>query len=441
MTKANYIKGILELANSMEFNLLNTHQDNLNLSEELIVCERNSPNKPPFAINFLEYYNSSEPVTSWIIRHIFAYTYNGRHPYFESFAKRFLQQLQFNMEWIDTPIINKDHEYKGIDILIRDRQYVIIIENKLKGVDFQLNQLARYIAKMRKEGYSDERIFVIVLPKDNITNDDLRNSVWNLPKDWERPCRSHKCRVNKYTCWCDNEKYQPKTHCKNCESLKPLFENRTLFIHKELSEWLYNCVANNAANIPTDELSKQYVLMSAALQFVDFLNYLYNTRENNKYKMDIQNFLSEQLKLNEYDISEQISLVERKKDNVKELMTQLDQLYWDKINEYITEIGNRHHVHIIRDDRNEYYFYCELNIENKPITFRLDNDGNGDYCQIETKSKRKIPETIMCDFDIIEELNDKENRNDCIWKYDSYKESLLRFDRVLSRLLDIQNSK
>ena len=36
------------------------------------------------------------------------------------------------MDWIDTPVIDKDHEYKGIDILIRDKHYAIIIENKLK---------------------------------------------------------------------------------------------------------------------------------------------------------------------------------------------------------------------------------------------------------------------------------------------------------------------
>ena len=48
---------------------------------------------------------------------------------------------------------------------------------------------------------------------------------------------------------------------------------------------------------------------------------------------------------------------------------------------------------------------------------------------------------ITEDFDISEELNDIKNRSNCIWKYGtSYRESLMRFDRVLGRLLDIKNN-
>lgn len=52
---------------------------------------------------------------------------------------------------------------------------------------------------------------------------------------------------------------------------------------------------------------------------------------------------------------------------------------------------------------------------------------------------KKIPEIIRKDFDISEELNDKDIRADCIWKYDSYTESLKRFDKVLGRLFDLKN--
>ena len=100
----------------------------------------------------------------------------------------------------------------------------------------------------------------------------------------------------------------------------------------------------------------------------------------------------------------------------------------------------KYHVHIYRSDNAQFYFYCELNFNGMPINVVLgnDRDGAGDYCQIETKQqRRRIPEAIRNDFDISEELNDAGNRNDCIWRYDSYKESLLRFDRVLGRLLDL----
>lgn len=440
MVRTIDITNTWNLVGSVETYTLRTYHDDLCLTEKLQECESNSPNKPPFAINYLQYYNSHEPVTSWIIRHLFAYTFNGKHPFFESFANTFLQKNGFRLEWIESPIIDKEHEYKGIDILVREKQYALIIENKLKGADFQLNQLARYIATMRNEGYSDSLMFIVILPKDNISNDDLWNSVWRLPQDWQSTTQSRKCRIDNHICWCDVDDFRSKKHCDNCESLKEVFESRTLFIHKDLSEWLYNSITNNTLGVPDDELRKQYVLISAALQFVDFLNYIYNTRENDKFKMDIQKFLGEQLKLNDIDLVEQLSLVEDKKSDVEELASQLDDLYWSKIKEYITAIREKYHVPIVRED-DEFYFHCEIIIDGISVILSLSHDRDGDFCMIETKPKKRLPKFITEDFDISEELNDIKNRSNCIWKYGtSYRESLMRFDRVLGRLLDIKNN-
>lgn len=325
MTEEYRIKTMLDLVGSVESNVLQSYRDILLLSEGLQECEAKSPNKPPFGLNYLEYYYSSEPMTSWIIRHLFAYTYDGHHPFFESFAKTFLTKIGFNPEMIVAPIIDKDHEYKSIDILVRDKQYAVIIENKLKGADFQLNQIARYIATMRNEGYSDEQIFVVILPKSKIYNDDIRQSVWKLPPDWQSTNPTRKCRTSDYTCWCDDGD-RSHDHCSNCEPLKELFKSRTLLIHKEFSEWLFDCVTINKIQIPDRELNKQYVLTSATLQFVDFLNLLYGTRENDKYIMDIQKFLSDQLNLSKYDIQDQLSLIEDKKRDAEDLMQRLREL-------------------------------------------------------------------------------------------------------------------
>ena len=440
--EANKIKSVLDLVGSVESYTLQAYRDALLLSDGLRVSKEKSPNNPPFSVNVLEHLKAPETFTSWIIRHLFAYMYEGRHPFFVSFAETFLHRIGFKPEWIDTPIIDKDHEYKNIDILVRDKQYAVIIENKLKGADFQLNQIARYIATIRNEGYSDDQIFVVVLPKNEISNDEVRQSVWKLPVDWQSTNPKRKCRTSEYTCRCDDDKnYNHHDHCSNCEPLKELFQSRTLFIHNELSEWLLDCVANNIIRIPHEELRKQYVLTSAALQFVDFLNFLYGTRENDKYKMDIQNFLSKQLNLDGLDILDQLSLVEDKEQDAKELESQLNTLYWNKIKEYIDIIGNKYHIHLIFEENDEYYFSCKIDFEGTAVNVMLgnDQDGEGDYCQIETKQRKKIPEIIRKDFDISEELNDKDIRADCIWKYDSYTESLKRFDKVLGRLFDLKN--
>lgn len=439
----NNLIQMLNLVKSVESYTLQSYQETLILSDNLGEFKNKSPYKPPFAINYLEYYGSQEPVTSWILRHIFAYSYDGRHPFFESFVEIFLKETGFKKNWIEHPIIEKDHEYKGIDILIRDEKYAIIIENKLKGARFQLNQLARYIAKMRNEGYDDELIFVVILPKVNISEEGIIDSAWKLPSDWESTNRSRKCRVDDYSCWCDYADYKLTNHCKECQPLRTLFKRRSVVIHKKLSSWLYDCVVNNTISIPEYELRKQYVLTSAVLQFVDFLNYLYQIRETDKYKMDIQRFLSDNLQLNQHNIADQLSLVEEKKNDANDLVSQLNTLYWNKIKEYIAEIGKKYHIHIIPVDNNGYYFYGEVMFGGILVKVVLgnDSDGMGDYCQIETKQRRKIPAEIKNDFDISAELSDPDNRNDCIWRYDSYKECLLRFDRVLGRLLDLNKDR
>lgn len=437
MKKKKGIKSIWNLESSVESYTLQTYQEAMALSDGLKECMENSPNKPPFSINYLEYYNCYEPVTSWIIRHFFAYRYNGHHPFFESFARTFLQRIGFNMNWIDAPIIDKDHEYKNIDILVRDKQYAVIIENKLKGAEFQLNQLARYIATIRDEGYLDEQIFVVILPKDDINNDDLRDSVWKLPKDWQSTTSCRKCRVDNHTCWCDYEDYTPKVHCEKCQSLMRLFESHTLFVHKELSDWLYDSVVNNNVKLPESERTKQYVLQSAAMQFIDFLNYIYKTRENDKYKMDMQKFLSEQLKLNDFKTLEQLSLIADKKKEVQKLSEEIDVLYWAKMQEYIVELSKKYQI---LKEGSEGYFYSKLTIENKQLKLRIGDDDNncGPFCQLEMMKRGRIPEFVKNDYEISKELDESDDY--CIWKYDTYDESVLRFGRVLERLLEIQKN-
>lgn len=438
----NNIKDTCQLLQDIDAHIVHVYNETMCMSEGLKQCMIQSPNKPPFSINFLEYCNCRETMTSWIIRHLFAYTYNGHHPFFESFASTFLQRIGFDMKWIESPCIDKDHEYKGVDILIRDKQYAIIIENKLKGADFQINQLARYIATMRKEGYTDKQIYIIILPKDDITSDDLRISVWNLPYDWQSTTiQNRKCKINNYSCWCDRLDYTPKVYCRECEPMKNMFVNHTLFIHSEFACWLFDCVSKNTLKLSEEELEKQYVLVSASLQFVDYLNFIYNNRENHKLKMEIQKFLCDQLKLDDIEgLLDQIELIEDKKKDADKLVNELDDLYWRKIKEYISSIGRKYQVHIIEDEKYENYFHCELNFQGEVLKVILNNEGQ-DYCQIETRSRRRIPEAIKNDFEISEELNDQRGMKNAIWKYDSYKESLLRFDRVLGRLLDIINSQ
>ena len=50
------------------------------------------------------------------------------------------------------------------------------------------------------------------------------------------------------------------------------------------------------------------------------------------------------------------------------------------------------------------------------VMLDYDKDEKSDYCQIETRQRRKIPLIIRNDFDIFEELNDVDNLNYLIFK-------------------------
>ena len=71
MKKVNNIK-IWNLTGSVEPYTLQTNQNTIRLSDDLKDFEENLLSDLHLAINYLEYYNSHEPVTSWIIRHILA---------------------------------------------------------------------------------------------------------------------------------------------------------------------------------------------------------------------------------------------------------------------------------------------------------------------------------------------------------------------------------
>lgn len=430
-------KGILDLSNLMTKLQVDIHDSNLKMLSGLLECEDKSPNKPPYELNYLAQWNTTEPLTSWIIRYIFDYTFNGRHPYLDSFLDRFLKDIGLNSSMVDKPIIIKDHEYKYIDVLIRDKNYALIIENKVKGALFQSNQLARYIETMRQEGYTDSQIFIVILPKEKMDLSYLNDSVWRLPKDWRSSKANRKCCNDDCSCWCDAEDYMPKAHCTKCIDFKKEYKPRTVVIREELANWLFDCSYYNSLKLPKLEYRKQYVLNSAIMQFVDYLKGIYKTRENHKYMNEIQTFLKQQLGIKCQSIEEQLDIIADKQKEIEELSTQLDNLNGVIQKKFITQMCKKHGITLKYDD--EWYFHYNITIEKRKLSLLVNEDRTNYYCQLEGVNDKNIPEIVLNNLEIADELNDPYNTSNKIWKYDSYTESIKRFERVLGILLK-QNS-
>lgn len=270
-------------SNTIEFKNL------LNLSEDVQELIRSSSNRPITEMNFIEFFNPSEPDTSCMFQMLFLYRAKDRdYQIFKSFAERFLAPLGFEVSRIKQPEILR--EYKHIDLLVKeDSKYAVIFENKLKGACFQRNQLARYIQTIRNQGFKDEEIFIVLFPQSPAFKIQwIEKSVWRFPSDGLKTTNGQrKCRWSS-SCWCDDHNVilnqREKTHCAKCDTrIYQTFLARTLVITKELSQWMMDTEA--------DIEPRERNVRSALLQFGDYLNYLYNNRLNVLMKKEIDEFV------------------------------------------------------------------------------------------------------------------------------------------------------
>lgn len=320
MSELDRIKNIIKLLNDYKLATLDEIYANLSLSSQLSSFIENSRNKPKYQLNLLDVIGIAEPLTSKIISLIFKYKRGDDYILYHSFVEDFLVDCGFNSEWIKKPIITAETD--RVDIGIQEKgKYAIIIENKLKGAHFQRNQIARYIQKMIESRYSENRIFIVILPNyiDRLFFDNINQSVWYLPKDWKTPNQERICSYKDgISCYCDDGKAIPI--CQECKKdLRHKFKNRTVILDLEFINWLENkCLSLLSAD--------EYLLRSAIIQFADFLKGIFNNRLNHKLVMEIEQFLREQLIDSNAPLLEQWKTIEGKKEEIKQLTMGLEKL-------------------------------------------------------------------------------------------------------------------
>jgi hypothetical protein len=103
----------------------------------------------------------------------------GSHNHRNAFLELFLNHLELNFQLDLTQEVTVDNEYKNIDILIRNANTAIIIENKIYASD-QEKQLSNYYRKMKDEGYENIKLIYLTRtgyePSDQST-DELPDKV------------------------------------------------------------------------------------------------------------------------------------------------------------------------------------------------------------------------------------------------------------------------
>lgn len=125
----------------------------------------------PYNLNVIdELHHANENAHSRILCKLLQYQdVNNQYTILKSFIRFVsLMNSSFGSIEINEPIITQ--EEKRIDLWIRDKDYAIIIENKVEGAGDQEHQIQRYINKTKDDKYSeynDNNIYVIYLPADN----------------------------------------------------------------------------------------------------------------------------------------------------------------------------------------------------------------------------------------------------------------------------------
>ena len=231
--------------------------------------------KQPYHINVIDELHANENAHSRILAKLLQ-----QEEILESFIECLTEKRcgSFDKIKIESPTVTQETE--RIDLWIRDKTYAIIIENKIHYAGDQERQLERYIDKTR-EGFCNEQIYVVYLS----------------PR-WEEP---------------DEQSWG---------EYKDEFKERylNLSFSDDILLWLKEKV------LPNVKL-KDVFLRSAIEQYIDHLEGIFSLRTiNNKMNMELQDFIKQELGLDETPPIENIAKLLAKQEEVNMLNNQINVL-------------------------------------------------------------------------------------------------------------------
>lgn len=145
----------------INLHIMNELEDILQLADELSQYLEEFKASSIYDINLFEKPKIEENHISYLLYKILDYKGKEGKIIYKRFIEIFFPEL---IKQIKTPEITFEKVYH-IDILIKDKDYAIIIENKIFGAVFQRNQLARYIKRLLDERFSKERIYIVIIPQ------------------------------------------------------------------------------------------------------------------------------------------------------------------------------------------------------------------------------------------------------------------------------------
>jgi len=270
-------------------------KDVLQLIDDFAECYHRIRKKLPYHINVIDELHVNENANSRILASLLLYEINGDYSLLKSFIEYCLRDWNIN---VSQPQVTS--EQMRIDLLVKEKgKYAIIFENKIYDAILQKNQIARYIQKLRQEGYKDEQIYVVFLPPYYYEPDICS---WHEPKQCCNSCERIECSIN------------------SAPKLREEFRERykVVTFREDIISWLKEDVIPNCKQ-------KEVFLYTAAMQYLDYLEGYFDIRTiNKKMNMELEYFLIERFDLNDISAEEKLKILEEKTEEITRLLNQVN---------------------------------------------------------------------------------------------------------------------
>ena len=124
---------------------------------------RKAEAKLPYHINLIDELRADENAHSRILAKLLQQkTPYGKFEILESLIRYIKEKsVSFGNIRIENPAITQETE--RIDLWVKDKNYAIIVENKVHWASDQWEQLSRYIDRTKESGFKEEQIYVVYL--------------------------------------------------------------------------------------------------------------------------------------------------------------------------------------------------------------------------------------------------------------------------------------
>lgn len=293
--------------------------------------------KLPYHINILDLLWANENAHSRIFAELLKQN-NGEQ--FELLKSFLLKRTKFNLTIVKPTITSE----KGrIDLLVLDKEFALIIENKIHNAGDQRAQLARYIEKVKNKGYRESQIYVLYLTRDE--NKIPEDQSWRI---------------------------------ENGIDYKDIFSERFIPISfkDDILPWLKDNVLPNCR-------IKDVYLKSTVEQYIDHLEGMFNSRKiNNEMNKELENHIIKALDLkltaekNYSTINQKIEELNKVKDQLDKLKQLSEKECWQKWIERLTSDFPTLKTFDKSDDKE--YPKVGVNIEHNGMSFSALIESNGD---------------------------------------------------------------